>query len=50
MNIIEQQSVDLCPHCRGPFEIVFVKLDFVALQWLRLVRIAHSLPRIYGVL
>ena len=28
MNIIEQQSDDLCPHCRGPFEIVFVKFGF----------------------
>jgi hypothetical protein len=28
MNIIEQQSDDLCPHCRGPFEIVVVKFGF----------------------
>jgi hypothetical protein len=28
MNIIEQQSDDLCPHCRDPFEIVVVKFGF----------------------
>jgi hypothetical protein len=28
VNIIEQQSGDLCPYCRGPFEIVVVKLRF----------------------
>jgi hypothetical protein len=28
MNIIEQQSDDLCPYCRGPFEIVGVKFRF----------------------
>ena len=28
MNIIEQPSDDLCPHCRGPFEIVGVKFRF----------------------
>jgi hypothetical protein len=28
MNITEQQSDDLCPHCRGQFEIVFVKFGF----------------------
>jgi hypothetical protein len=28
MNIIEQQSDDLCPHCRCPFEIVVVKFRF----------------------
>ena len=28
MNIIEQQSDDICPHCRGPFEIIVVKFGF----------------------
>jgi hypothetical protein len=28
MNIIEQKSDDLCPHCRGPFEIVVVRFGF----------------------
>jgi hypothetical protein len=28
MNIIQQQSDDICPHCRGPFEIVVVKFGF----------------------
>jgi hypothetical protein len=28
MNIIEQQLDDLCPHCRGPFEIIVVKFGF----------------------
>jgi hypothetical protein len=28
MNIIEQQSDDLCPYCRGPFQIVVVKFGF----------------------
>jgi hypothetical protein len=28
MNIIQQQSDDICRHCRGPFEIVVVKFGF----------------------
>ena len=28
MNIIQRQSDDICPHCRGPFEIVVVKFGF----------------------